>query len=184
MICRECKEDKDIKQFRKQKGGYDKLCKKCYNSLYHGTQLKNEGRIEDLSEEIWIVIEDAPFYMISSFRRIKSIIREAKTKSGVRAIYEKLIKKRVNKRTGYWVTGLTVDTGNQKTFLVHRLVGKAFIPNPNNYPQINHKDLDRLNDAIDNLEWCTGAQNKSHAIDNGRYQSRKGVKINYPKQRK
>ena len=48
---------------------------------------------------------------------------------------------------------------------IHRLVAKAFIPNPDNLPEVNHKDGDKWNNHIDNLEWCTKSQNKRHSID-------------------
>ena len=50
---------------------------------------------------------------------------------------------------------------------VHRLIAECFVPNPNNLPQVNHKDGDKLNNAADNLEWVNGRQNLKHARDNG-----------------
>jgi len=50
---------------------------------------------------------------------------------------------------------------------VNRLVAEAFIPNPLNLPEVNHKDLNKYNNLYDNLEWMTGEQNKQHARDNG-----------------
>lgn len=50
-------------------------------------------------------------------------------------------------------------------FLLHRLIALAFIPNPHNYPCINHIDGNKLNNSIDNLEWCTYAHNNQHAYD-------------------
>ena len=71
------------------------------------------------------------------------------------------------KRRGY--LGLTlVKKGNKKNVLVHRLVGKTFIPNPNNKPFINHIDSNRTNNHVDNLEWCTSKENMQHASKNGR----------------
>ena len=52
--------------------------------------------------------------------------------------------------------------GKQKNFLVHRLVADAFIPNPNNLPQINHKDENRANNNVSNLEWCTAKYNSNY----------------------
>jgi hypothetical protein len=67
---------------------------------------------------------------------------------------------------GYAHVGL-VKNGKHKVVMVHRLLAIAFIPNPNNLPVINHKDGNKLNNSIDNLEWCTRAYNNRHARENG-----------------
>lgn len=55
----------------------------------------------------------------------------------------------------------------KKPFLIHRLVAETFIPNPLNLPCVNHKDGDKYNNIIDNLEWCTHSQNTRHAFNIG-----------------
>lgn len=71
--------------------------------------------------------------------------------------------------------GFTVD-GKQKykTLRIHRLVAMGFIPNPNNYPEVNHKNGDKMKNDITNLEWCTGLENIQHAWKNGLIKGLKG----------
>ena len=81
-----------------------------------------------------------------------------------RAKDEYIFKKNKNSR-GYRIITLTKDK-KEYSLSVHRLVAEAFIPNPNNLPQINHKDGNKLNNKIENLEWCTQSENMKHAYKN------------------
>ena len=67
---------------------------------------------------------------------------------------------------GYRRINLNVD-GEKKNFLLHRLVAEAFIPNPDNKPEVNHKDGDKWNNTVSNLEWSTRIENISHADQTG-----------------
>lgn len=67
---------------------------------------------------------------------------------------------------GYYRISLS-NNNIKKTYSVHGLVAEAFIPNPNNYPFINHKDGNKLNNNDWNLEWCTNSQNLKHAYKLG-----------------
>ena len=69
-------------------------------------------------------------------------------------------------RYGYLVVTLRRD-GAMKLCKTHRLVAQAFIPNPENKPQVNHIDGNKLNNNFDNLEWCTALENIKHAVDKG-----------------
>ncbi len=53
------------------------------------------------------------------------------------------------------------------SYHTHRLIAKTFLPNPNNLPQVNHKDGNKHNNSVDNLEWCTAQHNVQHAVDTG-----------------
>jgi hypothetical protein len=81
--------------------------------------------------------------------------------------YGDLRKLKPNKRKdGYLMIWLQID-GKQIGKKIHRLVGETFIPNPRNYPQINHIDGNKLNNNLSNLEWCTGSYNRKHAHQMG-----------------
>lgn len=57
--------------------------------------------------------------------------------------------------------------GKHHYFYIHQLVARAYIPNPNGYKMINHKDGNKTNNTVENLEWCTHKQNMEHAYVNG-----------------
>lgn len=64
---------------------------------------------------------------------------------------------------GYLKGVILSKGGSKKGVLIHRLVAEAFIPNPNNLPEVNHKDRDRSNNKVENLEWISPEDNKAHA---------------------
>lgn len=79
----------------------------------------------------------------------------------------------INKHTGRRVIGQKNNKGylrvwiGGKLLFVHRLVATKYIANPNNLPQVNHKDGNKLNNHADNLEWVSNKQNRDHAVKNG-----------------
>lgn len=70
-------------------------------------------------------------------------------------------------RDGYKKVTLRLGVCSRKTFSVHRLVALAFIPNPNNKPTVNHKDGDKSNNSVCNLEWATRSEQTQHAWNTG-----------------
>lgn len=77
---------------------------------------------------------------------------------------------------GYLTVSL-YNNGKPKRFTVHRLVGGAFISNPNNLPQINHKDEDKTNNCVENLEWCTQQYNNIYGNRIAKMVEKKSIKI-------
>lgn len=88
------------------------------------------------------------------------------TNGKVYSLKRKKIKRIDTNRHGYERVNL-FKNGRGKHFLVHRLVAQAFIPNPNNYSFVNHIDGNKLNNDVNNLEWCTWSQNMIHAYSHG-----------------
>ena len=108
-------------------------------------------------------------YMVSNYGRVKSLNRLVNKRDGQRIVKEKFLSININNK-GYCQVSLTTKH-KPKLHFIHRLVGEAFIPNPKNKPNINHKDLNPYNNSVGNLEWCTQKENVKHAIDNGRYEN-------------
>lgn len=72
-----------------------------------------------------------------------------------------------SRKDGY-IQVVLYKNDKRTTFLVHRLVAEAFIDNPNSYPQVNHKDEDKTNNCVSNLEWCTAEYNSNYGTRNKR----------------
>ena len=68
---------------------------------------------------------------------------------------------------------------SKKLQFVHRLVAEKYIPNPDNLPQVNHKDGNKLNNCVENLEWVSNQENRKHAVNNGLHKT--GEKCSYAK---
>ncbi len=80
---------------------------------------------------------------------------------------------------GYYQSKLTNDNSICRTELIHRLVASAFIPNPDNKPTVNHKDGNKKNNFVDNLEWATDSEQMDHAYNNSlRFDNKYIAKIN------
>ena len=110
--------------------------------------------------EIWKDIKGYEgLYRVSNLGKVKSLDRFIHYKNGVNKFHKgKLLT--IHKNDYLFVR--LYKKSIPKTKYIHKLIAEAFIPNPNNYPEVNHKDENKLNNSIDNLEWCTIAYNNSY----------------------
>lgn len=113
------------------------------------------------------VIGFEDLYEVSEAGEVYALDRKVKGKDGVIYSFKgKHKSKCLNKHTGYFMVHLYKENvGHHRT--IHSIVAEVFIPNPENKPEVNHIDGDKLNNCIDNLEWVTSSENKYHAINTG-----------------
>jgi hypothetical protein len=102
--------------------------------------------------EEWKICIDYPNYEVSNL-------------GNVRRIETKRIKKPFVSDQGYYKVYISLGSKKKKNVRVHRLVAKAFIDNPDNKPEINHKNLNKLDNNVANLEWVTSEENLSHYLE-------------------
>lgn len=100
-------------------------------------------------------------YQISSWGNVRSVGRLIVKKNGAIMETETCQLKAANCK-GYLFVALSIND-KQKLFQIHRLVANAFILNPENKPEVNHKDLNPRNNSISNLEWVTSSENKMYS---------------------
>ncbi len=115
-------------------------------------------------------------YEVSNLGRVRSLERYVPSKCGsCRIVRASDVKQRLSNK-GYFRVYLCVSQVRKWKY-VHRLVAEAFIPNPNNYPCVNHKDENPKNNCVDNLEWCTYSYNRNYGtLPERLYKARKGQK--------
>ena len=116
-------------------------------------------------KEIWKDIKNFEgLYQVSNLGEVKSLERIVTIGLGNKIKLEEKIMK-FTKRSGYYNLVLRKN-GKRYSKQVHRLVAEAFISNPENKPQVNHKDFNKLNNNIDNLEWVTSKENTQWSRNN------------------
>lgn len=113
-------------------------------------------------KEIWKPIKGYEgVYEVSNFGRVRSLDRLVTNTKGVSQRYKGRILKPQKDKDGYLYVELN-KCGDSKKFRIHQIVAKCFIPNPNNFPQINHKDENPLNNHVSNIEWCHQQYNNTY----------------------
>lgn len=138
-------------------------------------------RLFEIEKEEWRDIQGYEgLYQVSNLGNVKKLNFTYIDTWGTgrkRTILEHFVKANIGKM-GYYMIDLRFKN-NRKRCYVHRLVAQAFIPNPNNYPCVNHKDENPLNNNVNNLEWCTYAYNNSYGTSRQRMVKTRRYKNNY-----
>lgn len=163
--CIKCKKEKEITDFKAtfyitkngKKTSYTKKCKKCHYSV------KPPEIIIDSEGEEWRdVVGYEGLYKISNYGRLKTFCFHRTGSTPVQMI--RILKD--NKNAIYRYAGLSKD-GKVISNKIHRLVAKAFLPNPENKPYVNHINGNKHDNCASNLEWTTPLENNQHAIKTG-----------------
>ena len=117
----------------------------------------NSAFAQNKTMEIWKPIPGWEHYEVSNLGRVRGVWRR---KEWVMCLQPHFM--------GYRIIKLTKNK-SRKNFFVHRLVAMAFIPNFKDYPVVNHKDLDKTNNELSNLEWCQYSENSKHYHNNKKF---------------
>ena len=113
-------------------------------------------------EEIWRPIEGYEgLYEVSNTGRVRSVDRYVKSKGESYWLRKGKMLSPTKDKNGYLKVNLSCN-GKHNIIRVHRLVTEAFLPNPDNLPEVNHKDEDKTNNNVDNLEWCNAKYNSNY----------------------
>lgn len=135
-------------------------------------------------EEIWRDVRDyIGLYQVSNYGRVKSLERDVDCGNQygrfVRHYEEQILNPIEVKRSGHLVVYLSKGYKKDYKKYVHDLVAQAFIPNPNNYDIVHHKDHNPRNNHVENLEWMSDAEHKAHHHSKTVYQHTKdGLLVN------
>lgn len=112
--------------------------------------------------EIWRDIAGWVGYQVSNLGGVRSLDRISINSLGRKYMLKGAVLNPVLNNNGYKVITVCYD-GKRMPLLMHRLVAEHFLPNPNDLPEVNHKDRDRANNREDNLEWSSKRENRTHS---------------------
>jgi hypothetical protein len=139
---------------------------------------------KNLMKEEWRVIQNTNGkYSVSNLGNVKrnehytTAIPSSQHPNGMVMHYADHILQPYINAEGYAIVKLTVARGDSRTIKVHNLVAREFIPNPNNFTQINHKNEVRDDNRVENLEWCTQQYNSNYGTRNQKISKTSGIKV-------
>ena len=183
FICVKCKVAQDDSCFAYRSSGvskgYDTTCRMCRNEHNRKRHAVRNEKFKSLEGEYWKQIPIYEDYEASNLGRIRSLYIINGHGKYLRN-RPCLLKMRENKKTGYWQTFLGRKGINRRNMLIHRVIAITFIENKFNKPFVNHKNGNKANNFVLNLEWATKSENEIHAHQTG-LKDFKGEKAGYRK---
>lgn len=121
------------------------------------------------TEEIWKPVKNyEERYAVSNMGRVKSLERITVGKDDKKYHWKECILKGIQTKEGYLQVNLYDSKSRRNRLLIHRLVAEAFISNPENKPQVNHKNEIKTDNRVENLEWMTAKENCNYGTRNAR----------------
>lgn len=121
-------------------------------------------------KEVWKTYPEYPFIEVSNLGGVRTKDRVVTYKDGRKKFVKGRILKQQSDKKGYMYVGFSVKCKPVR-LKVHRIVAICFIPNPDSLPEVNHKDNNRTNNAVSNLEWCTSKYNNDYKRNFGTSQA-------------
>jgi hypothetical protein len=129
-----------------------------------------------METEIWKKNPEIEKLEVSTFGRVRTLDKVVPSGKYTRFIKGRVLKQFDNSK-GYLQVNIKVD-GKWTRKTVHRIVAQTFLPNPNSFPMVNHRDCDRTNNNVDNLEWCTAKYNSQYQEKYGKAKSKPVLALN------
>lgn len=162
---------------------YQIVCKRCFCGTdttvtkEHAIKSWNTREPMDSDIEIWADVQGYEGkYQVSNHGRVKSLARYRKNNGNSQTFQEERILKQSINNCGYCIVELSLDA-KRKRHSVHRLVASAFISNDDGKEQVNHKDENKQNNHVDNLEWCSCKENNNYGSHNEKSAKTRGIAV-------
>lgn len=115
----------------------------------------------DKEEAVWKTYPGIDFLQANQFGEVRTIDHYTECKDGRKRLVKGHVLKQCSMKNGYMMIDVNINRKHKRLY-VHRVVASCFLPNPDNLPEVNHKDCNKKNNSVENLEWCTRQYNNTY----------------------